>query len=266
MNTECTTKKFQYQGLGKRAVEGDFQGGDISSYGGLPLLSEIENRFGIIKRFSECFTEYRKAESIEHTVYDLLAQRIYGLALGHEDLNDHDDLRCDPLFATAVGKKDPTGQSRRREKDKGKALAGKSTLNRLELTEEDANSKSRYKKIAADFDQLNEVFVDLFLDIEQKEPEQFILDIDATDDPLHGNPEGRFFHGYYKAYCYMPLYIFCGDHPFMRQVAPGQWRWCCRDRRGVGAHCGTYSPQVESSANRDSRRQWFLPRRYHGLV
>jgi len=207
-------------------------------------LSEIENRFGIIKRFSECFTDYRNADSIEHTVYDLLAQRIYGLALGHEDLNDHDDLRVDPLFATAVGKKDPTGQSRCREQDKGKALAGKSTLNRLELTAAGANSKSRYKKIVADFDKLNEVFVDLFLEIEQKEPEQIILDIDATDDPLHGNQEGRFFHGYYKAYCYMPLYIFCGDHPL-----------CAKLRQANGDAAAGTVQELERIVGR-IRQQW----------
>jgi hypothetical protein len=148
---------------------------------------------------------------IEHTVLELIAQRVYGLALGYEDLVDHDDLRRDPLLATLVGKTDPTGDCRARERDRGKPLAGKSTLNRLELTAPDATASERYKKIVAAPERIDSLFVDLFLQMHEKPRERIVLDLDATDDPIHGNQEGRFFHGYYKEYCYLPLYIFCDD-------------------------------------------------------
>jgi hypothetical protein len=212
MNTECNPNKFEFQLLGRRKVEGNFDGGAITSDAGGLLLREVEARFGIIQQFAECFKDYRDAELIEHTVFELVAQRIYGLALGYEDLNDHDTLRCDPLMALLAGKKDPTGQDRVRDRDQGKALAGKSTLNRLELTPEDADSSSRYKKIVLSWDKVEHLFVDLFLQRHSKAPKRIVLDLDATDDPLHGRQEGRFFHGYYKEYCYLPLYIFCGDH------------------------------------------------------
>jgi hypothetical protein len=201
-----------FQGLGKRKVEGAFDGGAITSDAGGLLLREVEARFGILRQFAECFKDHRNADLIEHTVLELVAQRVYGLALGYEDLNDHDTLRHDPLLATLAGKEDPTGQNRVRHADKGKALAGKSTLNRLELTPQDADSSSRYKKIVLDWERVEHLFVDLFLQLHTKAPRRIVLDLDATDDPLHGHQEGRFFHGYYKEYCYLPLYIFCGDH------------------------------------------------------
>lgn len=136
---------------------------------------------------------------------------VYGVALGYEDLNDHDDLRHDPLLATLVGKVDPTGQDRQRERDRGKPLAGKSTLNRLELTLPDADRESRYKKIVINEDAVDRFFIDTFLQAHPEPPERIVIDFDATDDPLHGNQEGRFFHGYYREYCYLPLYIFCGE-------------------------------------------------------
>jgi len=211
MKTECTGRKFEFQVLGKRKVECDFNGGTITSDAGGLLLREVEARWGIIRQFAQCFKDFRKAEWTEHTVFELVAQRVYGLALGYEDLNDHDVLRSDPLMATLAGKKDPTGQDRHQKRDKGKALAGKSTLNRLELTPEDANEDSRYKKISLDWDKMNRFLVDVFMQKHPKKCKRIILDLDATDDPLHGNQEGRFFHGYYKEYCYLPLYIFCGD-------------------------------------------------------
>ena len=141
----------------------------------------------------------------------MLRQRIYDIALGYEDLNDHDDLIRDPLFALALGKTDPEGKERRRKGDEGKTLASSSTLNRLELTPTDANAKSRYKKVLCHPDRLEALLVDLFLDSFKKTPKEIILDFDATDDPIHGNQEGRFFHGYYKCYCYLPLYVTCDD-------------------------------------------------------
>jgi hypothetical protein len=176
------------------------------------LLREVEKRTGIARQFAACFTDHRDPDVIEHPVQDLVAQRVYALALGYEDLNDHDELRRDPLLATLVGKADPTGRTRARARDAGKALAGKSTLNRLELTTPEAGPQSRYKKIVINGAAVDRLLVDLFLQAHQGAPEQLILDLDATDDPLHGKQEGRFFHGYYGCYCYLPLYIFCGEH------------------------------------------------------
>ncbi len=212
MKTECTKKYSSFQAIGKREIVADFNGGTITSDGGGLLLREIEQRTGILKRFSQCFTDHRDQKRIEHSVLTLVSQRIIGLALGYEDLNDHDHLASDKMLAVAVGKADPIGMDRKSIKDKGKPLAGKSTLNRLELTPADATSKSMYKKIVLSPKSVDNLLVDLFLDSQTKIPEEIILDVDATDDPLHGNQEGKFFHGYYKAYCYLPLYIFCGEH------------------------------------------------------
>jgi hypothetical protein len=140
-----------------------------------------------------------------------MRQRIYGLALGYEDLNDHDDLMRDPLLGVVVEKRDPEGRDRRRSCDRGKALASSSTLNRLELTPADADVDSRYKKIVHHPEKIRDFLITLFLDSYESPPEAIILDFDATDDPIHGNQEGRFFHGYYRCYCYLPLYVTCGD-------------------------------------------------------
>jgi len=212
MKTECNLKSYQFQPLKRRDVVGAFDGGAITSDGGGLLLREVEARCSIIGRFSECFTDHRDPNLIEHTVEELLGQRVYGIALGYEDLNDHDDLRYDPLLATLVCKPDPSGNDRVRERDTGKPLAGKSTLNRLELTPPEADSSSRYKKIYLNPDKVDRSMVKIFIQSYAEAPRSIILDLDATDDPLHGNQEGRFFHGYYKSYCYLPLYIFCGDH------------------------------------------------------
>jgi len=172
----------------------------------------VERRTGIVRQFAACFTDHRDPELVEHQVQELVAQRVYGLALGYEDLNDHDELRVDPLFATLVGKKDPTGAQRVRARDVGKALAGKSTLNRLELTTQDAGPENRYKKIVVNGAAVDRLLVEVFLQAHARPPERLVLDLDATDDPVHGRQEGRFFHGYYGCYCYLPLYIFCGEH------------------------------------------------------
>jgi len=193
-------------------VESNFSGGKITSDGGGLLLREVEERRRVIGRFAECFTDHRDERSIEHTTQELVAQRVYGIALGYEDLNDHDVLRQDPLLAVLVGKSDPNGEERARERDRGKALAGKSTLNRLELTSGTVGEKERYKKIALDEKAVEKVLVELFLDAYEEAPERIVLDLDATDDLIHGKQEGRFFHGYYGNYCYLPLYIFAGEH------------------------------------------------------
>jgi hypothetical protein len=175
-------------------------------------LGEAERLTGTLRQFATCFTDHRDPEALEHTVAQLVAQRVYGLALGYEDLNDHDALRLDPLLATLVGKVDPTGADRLRRRDRGKALAGKSTLNRLELTPLDATPASRYQKIVARPEAIERLFVAVFLQAHPQPPAQIVLDLDATDDPLHGHQEGRFFHGYYQEFCYLPLYLFCGEH------------------------------------------------------
>ena len=209
--TECKPQQLEFHGIGRREIVAEFDGGDITSDAGGLLLREVEQRTGIIQKLAACFTDYRDPESIEHPVEDLLAQRLYGMCLGYEDLNDHDRLRSDPALAVIVGKEDPKGEHRRDQRDRGKALAGKSTLNRLELTEQEVSAGERYKKIAMDSDAVDRVPVDIFLQAHRRAPRQIILDLDATDDPIHGKQEGRFFHGYYGNYCYLPLYIFCGE-------------------------------------------------------
>src|SRR6516162_8770646 len=220
MTTACNSPDLIFQPLGQRAVVGRFDGGTISSDGGCLLLGEAERLTGTLRQFAACFTDHRDPEAIEHTVGELVAQRVYALALGYEDLNDHDDLRRDPLLATLVGKVDPTGADRLRPRDRGKALAGKSTLNRLELTPPDATAASRYQKIVAHPEAIERLFVELFLRAHRQPPAQIILDLDATDDPLHGHQEGRFFHGYYDCYCYLPLCIFCGSHLLAAKQRP----------------------------------------------
>lgn len=220
MQTECKTSEYLFQDLGQRKVVGDFSGGNLCSDGGGVLLREVECRLNILKQFAECFVDLRDQDLIEHSVLDLVSQRVYGLALGYEDLNDHDQLRKDPLLALLAGKTDPSGRDRLRKRDQGAPLAGKSTLNRLELTPEDAKKSDRYKKILLDPEAFNQFLIDVFLQAHARPPRQIILDLDATDDPLHGNQEGRFFHGYYKSYCYLPLYIFCGDHLLLAQLRP----------------------------------------------
>ena len=197
-----------------------FDGGDITSDGGVLVLKKLEARTGIVRRFAACFTDYRKADQIEHPLLDLVMQRVFGLALGYEDLNDHDDLRRDPMLAVALGKDDVKGERRRRAQDRGKALAGKSTLNRLELTAPDYGGSPRQKdsdkpetkKIVVDPESIDALLVDLFMEAHEQAPERIILDLDATDDILYGQQEGRFYHGYYHDYCYLPLYVFCGEH------------------------------------------------------
>lgn len=219
MLTQCTPSLFDFQPLGSRDVVAAFNGGRVTSDAGALLLREVEAKFGFIAQFARCFTDYRDPECIEHTLEELLKQRIFGLCLGYEDLNDHDQLRYDPLLAVLVGKKDPLGQDRR-GRAKGKALAGKSTLNRLELTPVRANADSRYKKIVAHLDGMQAFFVQAFVQQYVVPPTRLVLDVDATDFALHGHQLGRFFHGYYDEHCYLPLYIFCGDFPLLALLRP----------------------------------------------
>ena len=210
MTTECTQFVFGFHPQKRREIRAQFDGGAITSDGGGLLLREVEKRIGILCQFAACFTDYRNPDLIEHGVEEMVAQRVYGLALGYEDLNDHEELRNDPLLAVLVEKADRGSP----------VLAGKSTLNRLELTPETASRKERYKKIVLDHGAVDRLLVDIFLEAHPEEPKEIILDLDATDDPLHGNQEGRFFHGYYGHYCYLPLYIFCGEFLLGARLRP----------------------------------------------
>jgi hypothetical protein len=221
MDTQCTPTQLEFRALGNREVVGRFDGGSITSDAGGLLLRETEKRTAILSGFAKCFEDLRDPKLIEHTVAEMVAQRVYGLALGYEDLNDHDDLRRDPLLAVLVGKEDPEGEGRIRQQDKGKAMAGKSTLNRLELTPAEPTAADlRYKKIIMKPEEIDRLFVDVFLQAHAEPPEQIVLDVDATDDPLHGKQEGGFFHGYYMNYCYLPLYIFCGEFLLCARLRP----------------------------------------------
>lgn len=244
MTTECIQSSFGFEPVGKREVVARFDGGDITSDAGALLLREVERRTGILRQLAACFTDYRRPEQIEHSVAELLGQRVFGLALGYEDLNDHDRLRHDPMLGVLAGKSDPQGRNRRRERDRGKAPAGKCTLNRLELTPADANARARYKKIVMREEAVDKLLVDLFLQAHCEAPERIVLDLDATDDPVHGSQEGRFFHGFYGQYCYLPLYIFCDEFLLCGRLRPSKRRrhtmtcaWCSLLLRGIFHRC-----------------------------
>lgn len=218
--TECNQPALLFHDLGRREVVADFSGGTITSDAGGLLLREVEAQAGIVANFARCFEDFRDPELVEFTAEELLKQRIFALCLGYEDLNDHDTLRRDPLLATLVGREDPTGADRALARDRGQPLAGKSTLNRLELTPSRASARSRYKKIAARHHQIDRFFTQTFLELQATAPAEITLDLDATDDPLHGQQLGRFFHGYYQSYCYLPLYIFSGEHLLCAKLRP----------------------------------------------
>jgi len=204
MPTQCNAEQLQFSCVEKRQVVAGFDGGTVSSDAGALLLGRTDEAIGLIDRLAGCFVDARKPELIEHEVRTLIGQRVFGMALGYEDLNDHESLRHDRVFGTLLGKLEP-----KRRSDCA-ALAGKSTLNRMELHQ--SHGASRYHKIRPDAEAIERLWVDLYLDAHRRAPKQIILDLDATDDPLHGHQEGRFFHGYYDSYCYLPLYIFAGEH------------------------------------------------------
>jgi len=202
MQTECSADLFGFARVEGRSVVAAFDGGKITSDAGGVLLRATDRAIGLVDRFAPCFSDRRSAELIEHTVATMIGQRVFGIALGYEDVVDHDTLRHDPIMAVLAGKLTARRQN-------CAPVAGKSTLNRLELGKAEPTS---YHKIGHDPLAIEGVFVDLFLEAQRRAPPQLILDLDATDDPLHGHQEGRFFHGYYDCYCYLPLYIFCGRH------------------------------------------------------
>ena len=202
MLTECNPTLFEFAPVEGRQVVVAFDGGAITTDAGALLLGETDRTIRLTARFAACFTDVRTPELVEHEVSTLVLQRVVGIALGYEDLNDHDELRHDPVLAVLAGKLAA-------KRSDCAPLAGKSTLNRLELSRPDP---TRYHKVSHNAAAIETLFVDVFLEAHRRPPAQIILDLDATDDPLHGNQEGRFFHGYYDCHCYLPLYIFCGRH------------------------------------------------------
>jgi hypothetical protein len=203
MPTECSADLFGFAPVGGRKVVASFAGGAITSNAGALLLGQLDKGLGLIGRFAGCFCDRRDPRFVEHRIETLVGQRVFGLALGYEDLNDHDELRKDPVFAVLAGKLEAW-------RSDCEPLAGKSTLNRLEHTPKRFGAK--YHKIDCDFAKVDALLVDLFLEAHAKPPKEIVLDLDATDIPLHGNQEGRHFHGYYDTWCYLPLYVFCGTH------------------------------------------------------
>lgn len=197
--TECIQSSFEFAGPGRRTTVARFDGGTMSSDGGALLLQRTDQRLRLLERAAGCFQDHRKPWLVRHGVEQMLAQRVYGLALGYEDLSDHDQLRQDPLLALLSGKQQ-IGEE---------PLAGKSTLNRLELS---SGKPNRYKKICCRQGALDELLTAVFVEAHAEPPDQIVLDLDVTDLPLHGHQEGRFFHGFYDSYCYLPLYIFSGEH------------------------------------------------------
>ena len=210
MPTECSAEQFDFGIVEGRAVEAAFDAGLVTSDAGGLLLGATDRVIDLVDRFAACFRDRRRQDLVEHALTALIGQRVFGIALGYEDLNDHDDLRHDPVMAVLAGK-----LSSKRESCA--ALAGKSTLNRLELSR---LQPTRYHKIAYDEAAIEALPVTLFLEAQVRPPKQIILDLDATDDPLHGHQEGRFFHGYYDCYCYLPLYVFCGRHLLLAKLRP----------------------------------------------
>jgi hypothetical protein len=220
--TECNEQSWLFQELGARKVEIDFGGGYLSSDGGGLILREFERHSGLVRDLAGCFADYRNPLYIEHSVQELVSQRVYGLILGYEDLNDHDHLRRDPVHALICDKRDPLGQDRVLERDKGKALAAHSTLNRLELSAQGIDL--RYHKIQVQPDEVEALLIQRAIKAIPRKSAEIVLDFDATDDPLHGSQEGGYFNGYYRHYCYLPLYCFCGNIPFLAKL-----RDCKRD-------------------------------------
>ncbi len=207
--TECSETLFPFEAHFSRQVVAEFEGSWLTTEGGSLLLRQADRKIGLLRRVAGCFTDYRQPERIEHPLEEMLAQRIYGLALGYEDLNDHEQLRQDPLLGVLAGKRDLR-----------EPLAGKSTLNRMELTPAGSPAAERYNKISYSPEAIDELLVTLFLESHRKAPSSIVLDLDATDTPLHGKQEARFFHGYYNHYCYLPLYIFCGDQLVCARLRP----------------------------------------------
>ena len=206
-STKCLGDQLNFGRIKGRKIIANFTGGRITSDAGIVLMAELDKKLKITARFAECFRDHRNLSYVDYPIHQLLAQRVYGIILGYEDVNDHDKLREDPALAIALGKLNFIEPNQR-------TLAGKSTINRLEYCPETIinQESSRYHKIEHDPKEIEKAFVEIFLNSYKKPPKQIILDMDVTDDQVHGNQEGAFFNPYYKGVCYAPLYIFCGHH------------------------------------------------------
>jgi hypothetical protein len=215
MMTECIPDQFSFGRVKGRNVIANFQGGTLTSDGGLVLVAELDKKRQITARFASCFCDYRHQGYVEHSVADLVAQRVYGLIQGYEDLNDHEKLRYDPVFAASLGKLSSN-------ESESVVLAGKSTLNRLEYCPETVidQAESRYHRISHDPKGIERLLLELFLESYRQPPRWIVLDLDVTDDQVHGNQEQAFFNTYYGGVCYAPLYIFCGHHLLAAKLRP----------------------------------------------
>jgi hypothetical protein len=239
--TECIQSSFGFEGPGRREIVASFDGGTISSDGGAFLLHQTDKRLNLIRRLAESFLDGRNQALVEHSIPEMLSQRIYGLALGYEDLNDHEQLRNDPVFGILAGKE-----------DLAEPLAGKSTLNRMELG---TGINDRYKKITFWKEAVDELLVKIFIESHEKAPAEIVLDMDTTDLPLHGKQEGRFFHGYYDNYCYLPLYVFCGDHVLcarLREANHDAAFGCLQEMQRIVQQIRTKWPEVKIVLRGDS--------------
>ena len=205
--TESISQQLKFGVIKGRKVIANFDGGRITSDAGILLMAELDKKLKITARFAECFQDYRNSSYVDYSVHQLLTQRVYGIILGYEDVNDHDKLRYDPALAIALEKLNLIESTEA-------VLAGKSTLNRLEYCPETIidQETSRYHKIEPLPQKIEKAFIELFLESYKKPPKSIILDLDVTDDQVHGNQEGAFFNKYYGGVCYAPLYIFCGHH------------------------------------------------------
>lgn len=250
MPTECSADQLVFEGFDGRKVVAGFDGGAITTDAGALLLRHADKAIRLFDRVASCFDDRRDPGGTVHSVQTLVGQRVAAIALGYEDIEDHDRLRHDPVLALLSDRLTP-------KRSTCAPLAGKSTLNRLEHAP--AGGPTRYHRIAHDKDAIERLLVDLFLEAHGKPPKQLVLDLDATDDPLHGSQEGRFFHGYYGCYCYLPLYIFCGRHRQRRWAAAFQHRCISRRSRGGRADCGADPPTLAEGAHHLARRQWLCP-------
>jgi hypothetical protein len=239
--TECNQSSFGFEACGRREIVARFDGGTISSDGGAFLLRQTDRRLNLVPRLAECFLDGRNQNRVEHSILEMLSQRIYGLALGYEDINDHEQLRKDPVFGILAGRE-----------DLDEPLAGKSTLNRMELG---AGAKDRYKKITFWKEAVDELLVKVFIESYGEAPAEIVLDVDTTDLPLHGKQEGRFFHGYYDNYCYLPLYVFCGEHVLcarLREANHDASFGCLQEIRRIVAQIRAAWPEVKIVLRGDS--------------
>src|SRR3981081_107058 len=210
MPPQCSAERFDFGMVEGRVVEAAFDAGLVTSDAGGLLLGAADRAIDLMDRFASCFRDRRRQDLIEHAVTTVVGQRVFGIALGYEDLNDHDQLRHDPVLAVLAGKLEA-------RRDDCAPVAGKSTLNRLELSRLEA---TRYHRISHNPIAIKRLPVDLFLDAHKRAPSEIVLDLDATDDPVHGEQEGRFFNAYYDCYCYLPLYVFCGRHLLAARLRP----------------------------------------------